>query len=180
MPQQTTRRPCLSFWMYSRVRATAHLRSSGYGPLTSMSKVGGRSKAVDPVEIDRGSSHKAFTTFAASNAASTNNPCGLGENIVEEGVATTEVRPGPTVGWLYTNSDSRMGDPSRLFFVDASVRMLPSHQSHYTAIIMGSEKGLLKFASAWTSPDCRPYLPAFYEDQHDQPSRVQGGKEYNA
>ena len=59
--------------------------------MTSMSKVGERSKAVDAVEIDRGSGHKAFTTFAASNAASTSNPCGLGENIVEEGVTATEV-----------------------------------------------------------------------------------------
>ena len=71
--------------MYSRVRATAHLRSSGYGPLTSMSKVGERSKAVDAVEIDRGSGHKAFTTFAASDAASRCNPCVLGENILKEG-----------------------------------------------------------------------------------------------
>ena len=52
-----------------------------------MSKVGERSKAVDPVEIDidRGSSHEAFTTFAASDAASRSNPRGSGENTVKEG-----------------------------------------------------------------------------------------------
>lgn len=59
----------------------------GNEPLSSMSKVGERTKGVDPVVIDRGSGHNASTTFPASSVASTSNA--FRENIEEERVVIT-------------------------------------------------------------------------------------------
>src|SRR5579872_41514 len=107
-PRPTTRRSCLSFWMYSRVRAMADRRSWGHGPSSSISKVGERTKAVDPVVIDRGSGHKAFAMFPASGTTSTSS--NLRGNIVDEGIVVT----GTTGKFIY-KSEARLRGSSRLF-----------------------------------------------------------------